>query len=543
MEGREVAGDVAPTAREEWQELPRRNLRVAAVKSLAVAVPAVLVLVRLLTRLEWTPGAIAAASGAAAVLVVAAVLVYETARLRAFRWRLTDDRLEVRSGIAVRQHRSIPRDRIRSVDLRADPVRRLSGLTLVKVGTGEHADVQGDLTLDALLRHRAEELRALLLPHEERPHDSPIAAFDWGWARFAPLSVWSFAGGALVLGALYKVLDVLGLKVLTEDSAAALWRWVTGEPWVAVPLLLAVNAAVGVTGALLLFAESWGRYRLEREPGRLRLHRGLLTHRSLTLQERRLRGVEISEPLLLRLGGGARVKAVATGLAAKGDDETEDVASLTPPLPRAQAGRIAAEVAGAVLPDPLPHPPAARRRRFVPALVTLAGSAGLAVAAAWGAVRLGWLPVSWWTGPFWQVLMAGVVAGVPIALWLAADAYRALGHALGPRHLVCRRGTGVRRTVALDRDGIVGWTITQSFFQRRSGLLTVSATTAAGAGHYDIVDAARGEVLELAARAVPSLLDPFLVRPPAPDGHRYETGEDGGLPRHHEEDRRRGRGR
>src|SRR5690606_23782762 len=121
------------------------------------------------------------------------------------------------------------------------------------------------------------ELRALLLPHEEQPHDSPIAAFDWGWARFAPLSVWSFAGGALVLGALYKVLDVLGLKVLTEDSAAALWRWVTGEPWVAVPLLLAVNAAVGVTGALLLFAESWGRYRLEREPGRLRAPNKMIT--------------------------------------------------------------------------------------------------------------------------------------------------------------------------------------------------------------------------------------------------------------------------
>lgn len=537
-----MAGDVALTAQEEWQELPRRNLRVAAVKSLAVAVPAVAVLVRLLARLEWTPGAIAAASGAAAVLVVAAVLVYETARLRAFRWRLTDDRLEVRSGIAVRQHRSIPRDRIRSVDLRADPVRRLSGLTLVKVGTGEHADVQGDLTLDALTRDRAEELRALLLPREERPHDAPIAAFDWRWARFAPLSVWSFAGGALLLGTLYKVLDVLGVKVLAEDGAAALWRWVTGEPWVAVPLLVTVNAAVGVAGALLLFAESWGRYRLEREPGRLRLHRGLLTHRSLTLQERRLRGVEISEPLLLRLGGGARVKAVATGLGAKGDDETEDVAALTPPLPRPQAAQVAAEVAGAVLPEPLPHPPAARRRRFVSALVTLPVSAGLAIAVSWGAVRLGWLPVSWWAGPFWQMLGAVMVVRVPVVLWMAADGYRALGHALGPRHLVSRQGTAIRRTVALDRDGIVGWTITQSFFQRRSGLLTVSATTAAGAGHYDIVDAARGEILELAARAVPGLLDPFLVRSPTPDGHRDERGEDGGLARDHEEDRRRGQG-
>ncbi|GAA3145489.1 hypothetical protein GCM10020001_080740 [Nonomuraea salmonea] len=72
----------------------------------------------------------------------------------------------------------------------------------------------------------------------------------------------------------------------------------------------------------------------------------------------------------------------------------------------------------------------------------------------------------------------------------------------------------VRRTVALDRRGVAGWTFTETFFQRRSGLVTVSATTAAGRGHYEVVDVGRSDGLDLAAATVPGLLDPFLVRFP-----------------------------
>ena len=51
-----------------------------------------------------------------------------------------------------------------------------------------------------------------------------------------------------------------------------------------------------------------------RSGGTLHIVRGLLTRRSITLEERRLRGAEVSEPLLIRAVGGARTLAVATGL-------------------------------------------------------------------------------------------------------------------------------------------------------------------------------------------------------------------------------------
>jgi putative membrane protein len=54
-------------------------------------------------------------------------------------------------------------------------------------------------------------------------------------------------------------------------------------------------------------------------------------------------------------------------------------------------------------------------------------------------------------------------------------------------------------------------------FQRRLGLATVVATTAAGRGAYALVDVDADQGLQVAREAVPGLLDPFLmVAWPAP---------------------------
>lgn len=516
-----------------WRAPAGRSVVASAVKSLALVAPAVIGLVRLFTGAGWPTWGLVTACAAAAVLIVGGVAAYDVARLRSTRWRLTGERLELRSGIAVRRARAIPRDRVRSVDLRADPVLRLLGLTVVKVGTGERVADGDELTLDPLTRHDAETLRRTLLrgaAADEQSgdgvdHDAPLAELRWSWVRYAPLTVWTFAGAAVVLGVAYKAAERLGLEDLAEQAAGPVWDWVSAHPLPAVVLLLTANVAVGALGAVLLFAESWGRYRLDREPGRLRLRRGLLTARSLTLEERRLRGVEVSEPLLLRLGGGARVKAIATGLGKAADSESEDVGALTPPLPRPLAWRLADAIAranagtdaGAGL---VRHPRAARRRRVVRAVVVVVVLAAVAGVVSWS---VPW-PQPWMRAWVWAV----PAMAAPVAWWGAVTGARSLGHALAGRHLVTRHGAVVRRTVALERAGISGWTITESFFQRRAGLVTVSATTAAGDGHYEVLDVGRGDGLELAARAAPDLLEPFLVRPADGPPSSRRMGEQAG---------------
>jgi putative membrane protein len=102
---------------------------------------------------------------------------------------------------------------------------------------------------------------------------------------------------------------------------------------------------------------------------------------------------------------------------------------------------------------------------------------------------------------------------LPLAALVALDRYRNLGHELTARYLVSRHGSVQRRTVALQRAGVIGWTFRQSIFQRRAGLVAVEAITAAGAGGYQVLDVAAADGVALADAAVPHLLTPFLAAP------------------------------
>jgi putative membrane protein len=112
--------------------------------------------------------------------------------------------------------------------------------------------------------------------------------------------------------------------------------------------------------------------------------------------------------------------------------------------------------------------------------------------------------------PVWAAVLW--LLALPAAAALAADRARSLGHAVTPTALVARTGSLVRRRAMLSREGIIGVNVSRSFFQRRAGLVTLTATTAAGAQHYAVLDVAPAEALRVAEAAVPGLLAPFLER-------------------------------
>jgi putative membrane protein len=230
--------------------------------------------------------------------------------------------------------------------------------------------------------------------------------------------------------------------------------------------------------------------------------RGLISTRATTIEERRLRGVEISEPLLLRAARGARCIAIATGLRV-GRGAERGGSLLLPPAPLHEAQRVAAAVLHASEPVTVPlirHGPRAHRRRYTRALVMWALLAVVLVVLA------GLAQVPSWAWPASLLLL-------PLGAVLAYDRYRSLGHALAGRILVTRAGSLVRRRSMLACDGIIGWNLRQSFFQRRAGLATLVATTAAGRQRYAVLDIPLDEAVRLADRALPDLLAPLLTEP------------------------------
>ncbi|MGH3824172.1 MAG: PH domain-containing protein [Pseudonocardiaceae bacterium] len=481
----------------DWQRLDPRMLAVTPLRQFAGFLPIIVVI--LLVGIGQDFG------GRVYGLLAALLIVLLAGALRWFttRYRITSERVELRSGLLFRNARSVPRDRIRSVDVTAGPAHRLFRLSVVKIGTGERADgsESRELTLDAISSADADRIRQRLLnPTDAGPAQHPdltvspaaitLAALEWSWLRFAPLTTSSLVALGAVAVAIGELIGDVGV-----DVGGIRERLTTAPLWLGVAALAVLMLVIAVVGAVLIFIEAWWGFQLVREAGgTLRIRRGLLTTRSVSLEERRLRGVAVVEPPLLRVGQGARTVAVATGL---GGRRGHGRGALLPPAPRNEAHRVS----GAVLaqqPSPTMtvlhrHPPVALRRRLVRAVLPVL----VASAALWLA------PVPVWVA--WAAL--GLL---PVTVLLAVDAYRNLGHALTGHYLVTRYGAGVRTTVALQRNGVIGWTVSQSFFQRRAGLVTVTATTAASQGGYPVLDVETAEGLAVAQLAVPGLLEPFL---------------------------------
>lgn len=491
-----------------WAALDRRTVVVAALLMAGVSISAgvptgigIAQATSIGTALLWLLPA--------AALLVAGGSAVEYVRWRRTRYRLAPGRVELRTGVLVSRHRSLQRDRIRTVDITADPLLRAFGLVTVRIGTGEQSGAgEASVVLRPVRAAVGESLRRELLARADGrvAADGALATLDPRWIRYAPVSFLAPLLGVSAFGGVLQVAKWFGLQSEVIDRVLGLFR---GVPLaVTLAVLVAVALAVGAVAALGLWVEMWWNYRLDREPGTLRVRRGLFTTRSTSIEESRLRGVELVEPLGARLAGAARVDAVATGITTGKDGDKPDHRTLLPVAPRATARRVAAAVLGEPPFDAVPltrHPAAARSKRLRWAL---GGVATVAAVLALGGVLVAevLLHAAW----------VSAVVLVPIAAALAVDAHRGLGHGLGERYLVARRGSVRRATVALQRAGIIGWTVRQSIFQRRAGLATLVATTAAGAGAYAVPDASCDDALALAAAAVPGLLDPFLEPPPAP---------------------------
>lgn len=410
-------------------------------------------------------------------------------------FRIHDGRVQLQHGLLNRHVVSTALDRVRTVELTASPIHRVLGLTQVKIGTGSSTG-KGDeqpLALDGLPLERARLLRSELLhsiaaPTPERAgvHGVRVVTrFAPGWLRFAPFtsSGLVIAGGVVGLGS--QLAGELGL-----------WDRLDPESLVSTSLAsvlgLALAAVVLVVGLSVLgyLVTNYGFTLSHTLPdGSWHVRRGLLTVRDTSLDDDRVTGVVLGEPLGLRVAGGRRVSAVVTGLGREAGGKS----SLVPPAPRAVAEQVAAELVGA--PGPVRvvltrHGARATRRRYTralgPALV-------LALALAFG--------------PWWARALALLVVGVAVAL--AADRAAALGHAVSEGRYVARHGSLTRSRTIVSTRSVIGWNLRSTWFQRRAGLVTLTATMAGGSQAIRLPDVPAERAEEIAEQATPGLLSAF----------------------------------
>lgn len=502
---------VAGPGESPWQRLSVRVIWVDLVQSVLSLLPGVFAVVFLDVELS-------ASMWPLILLAVIGVVgaVGDMLRWAFTRYRINDVEIEVRSGVLVRRRRTVSRDRLRSVDTHAKLRHRLAGLRVVTIGAGQQVGAgEAALVLDAPSKQDAARLRRQLLdaaPQADDPDAETetetetesggqvFATFRPGWVIYNMFSIWAFLMAAGLLWGLFWLVSAFGIDLIGPVSRSRAWDSL-GWP-ATVLVVLAVAGVVGAVGMGVNFlTANWG-FELARvrsgERSYLRTRRGLFSTREVSRDEARVRGLSIDEPVLWRWMGMADTSVITTGLS------VWDMEQPTAILPRGPV-RVARAAAARVLGEPSPleaplrrHPPAALRRRLWWA--TLAGAAPVAALLAPAAAGV----VPWWI--VWAAL--GLL---PVTLLAGVVAYRALGHAIVGDYLVVRSGLMSRSSSALRRDAVSTVAVRQSLLQKRLGLSTVSAMTAAGWGAYEAPDVAAAEALEFAHRAAPHLLDEFVT--------------------------------
>ncbi|MEU0499833.1 PH domain-containing protein [Nocardia sp. NPDC005998] len=554
--------DFGPQADQPWLRLDKRMLLVHPITEVVKFIPVLIGSVILGTNTGnhlW------------GLIALALIVGFALTRWFTTTYRVGPTHVELRTGLIQRKKLSVPRSRIRSVDIEADLLHRVLGLAVLAIGTGQHADSSEKFKLDALDADVVPPLRAALLAHTsagvppaaQQTADPlrkglpeyasgnvrEIGHWQASWVRYAPLSLTGFAIIAPIVGIAFQygfgqVLFSSDAVHSIEDGSAALIA-------VAVALLIVAIVVIVSLAACARYLATYFGLRVLDNDRTLHLRHGLFTTRQITLDLARFRGATVNEPLLLRLAGAAELEAIMTGQSPR--------QKILPQAPRAAIERTLAELLvprGASSPDiaaprtaladiaapdreiigvpdlsttefpaasiakgralqresvtgqgatvstaPLiAHGPVARRRRYTRALSPI-----LIVAAAMLIFSLAGADFS----PWWWLLPA---VTAPIAAALAADRYRGLGHAVlpatehSPAWLITRSGSLDRDRDCLEAPGIIGWTVRQSFWQRRSGIATVVAATAAGKKRYHVVDIPLEQAWELIDSATPGRL-------------------------------------
>ncbi len=397
------------------------------------------------------------------VLGVALSIGWEVTRFRRIDYELTTDTFDLKSGVFSRREREIPYQRIQNVDIGQNIVQRAFSIAEVSLETAGGGSTEAQLRY--VSREEADRLQDEISRRKRGADAAETAEPEAGETLFE-LSDREH----LVLGVVSADFRFLGaLSVLAPILAPQLAGVFAPER----DLLLLFGPAIAIAGLVAFWLLSgflqilrYYDFELTRRGDELRYERGLLQRYNGTVPLSKIQSVSVQENVLSRLLGYASVVIQTAGYA-PGQDGSQ-VESAVPIADRDRAFSLARDVEpfGEVT---FERPPKRARTRYA-ARYTI----GLAIL-----VGLFWL-VNAITNllPLWYVPAAALVL-VPIAAHLK---WKHLGYYTDGEHVITRHGFWRRQTIVVPYDRVQVVFSSQTIFQRRRSLGTLTIDTAGGGG-------------------------------------------------------------
>lgn len=274
-------------------------------------------------------------------------------------YRVTDEEVELRTGVLFRRHRRLPLARLETVDLARPLVARLFGLTQVRLEAVSQGESEVRLSY-------VDESTALALRDELRDHlkPSPAAGVEPEDVEAAPSPPGIRVPTAELLAA-----SVLGRIVVVWPAllAVALVLLAAIGPSSGLAFAIAVGVPVGILPLIVGLAEVERLYGFTLTEGSrgFDIRRGLLNEMNQAVPVDRVQAVAVIEPLLWRRFGRVRLVVDIAGYRGGSNEDRERTAVLLPIAPAS----LVADVLRRVQPDlhlddrsNVPAPAAARWR-------------------------------------------------------------------------------------------------------------------------------------------------------------------------------------
>lgn len=359
------------------------------------------------------------------------------------------DELRVDTGVLSRQSRRIRIDRLQGIDIVQPFVARILGLAELRMDVAGGSSREGSLAY--LPIGEARRLKDLLLDRRDqlKPAEGEVTPSVGAPSVVAPPE--RLLARVDLTTLLLSILLSGETVALLLVTVALLGAFVASGEWVGLPAMLPVLLGFGF--AMFRRLSSNYGFTASETPAGMQVRRGLFDLSAQTITLPRVQGVVVSEPLLWRALGWARLDVSIAGYGVTGDDAGPAPSTVLPVGDRRTVQELARHVLLGLDPETIKLRPVPRRAR-----------------------------------------------------WAAPVAHRFLRAGADEQLVVSREGWLARRTHAAPQARIQSVRITQGPWQRRLGLADVHTDSPPGpttvrARHRDVAEARRLFDVEVAMTA------------------------------------------
>lgn len=397
--------------------------------------------------------------------VVVAVVAYSIAYYRRFEYELTPETFDIRSGVLARREREIPLHRIQNVDISRNVVQRALGLAEVRLETAGASGAEAQLKFvgedrASQLQREISRLRRSKEDGQRADEEQFDTVFEITERELGLLALVS--ADAQLVPILFLAAPVFAPMIGSLSSSDRFFGYEPFGglfgPFVTLAGIIAIGLAYGVINA----ARYYG-FTLSRATEELRYERGLLQRYSGTIPLSKIQSLTITENVFARTLGYASLEIETAG---QGGGE-RDRGTTQSAIPLAERTRVfeltnSIEAVGEMS---FERPPKRARQRYA---VRYTAAVGVVTGLLYLVQSVLGLSLYWWAP-------LGVLALVPLAAHLK---WKHRGYYAGENHIVTRNGFWVRQLKIVPYYRVQTVLSSETIFQRRRQLGTVTIDTA-----------------------------------------------------------------